>query len=344
MIRHAIRLAQFSHRGTVAVLVGLTLPVLIGVVAISLDGGMLFLQRRQAQSAADGAALAGAYALSNGSSFSTAQNTAIATFSQVHITIPAANITQPQAGSVSVSYTSTQPRLFSSIWGSGSISATASATAVAQTALNGFKANGSLNAALLPIVLDQTTWQSMMAGTSTDQYSYNASTKAVTSGADGIFESQLYPVASGSPGNWGTIKVGVSNNSTSTLGAQIDNGITPAQLATFPNSTIQLDTTQTPPSITFPGNPGISAGIKDDLISIIGKPVAVPIYDLNGGNGDNAWYRVIAFQPAVILSVNFQGNPKYVIIQPAILNDPTGIAGAPKAWSGGGLLSLQLTR
>src|SRR5262249_43982692 len=155
-----------------------------------------------------------------------------------------------------------QTRLFSALWGSGSMTAKASATAVAQTYLSGFKANGSLSATLLPIVLDKTTWQTMMAGQSTDQYTYNASTNTVTSGADGLTESQRYPVASGSPGNWGTIKVGVSNNSTSVLSAQITDGITPAQLATFTNSTIQLDTSLSPPSITFSGNPGISAGIK----------------------------------------------------------------------------------
>jgi hypothetical protein len=210
--------------------------------------------------------------------------------------------------------------------------------------LNGFAANGSKSAQLLPIVLDKTTWQTMMAGQSTDQYTYNTSTNTVTSGPDGIYESQLYPVSSGSPGNWGTIKVGVSNNSTSVLSAQITGGITPSQLATFPNSTIQLDTTQTPPSITFQGNPGISAGIKSALTSIIGQPVAVPIYDENGGNGNNAWYRVIYFQPARIMSVNFQGNPKYVIIQPAILNDPTGLGGTPQDYSAGGLLSLRITQ
>jgi Flp pilus assembly protein TadG len=344
MFRKRFRWSHLSHRGTVAVVVAITLPVLIGVAALSLDGSLLFVQRRQAQSAADGAALAGAYALSNGSSFSSAQSAAISIGSQRNITINSADVTEPQAGSVSVTVTSTHPRLFSALWGSGSMTAKASATAVAQTSLSGFQANGSLSANLLPIVLDKTTWQTMMAGQSTDQYSYNASTNTVSSGPDGITESQLYPVASGSPGNWGTIKVGVSNNSTSVLGAQILNGITPAQLATFPNSTIQLDTTQTPPSITFQGNPGISAGIKSDLTAIIGKPVAVPIYDTNGGNGNNAWYRVIAFQPARILSVNFQGNPKYVIIQPAVLNDATGIPGTPQNWTSGGLLSLQITR
>jgi hypothetical protein len=151
-------------------------------------------------------------------------------------------------------------------------------------------------------------------------------------------------VASGSPGNWGTIKVGVSNNSTSVLNSQILNGITPAQLATFPNSTIALDTTLNPPSITFSGNPGISAGIKSSLNAIIGRPVIVPIYDVNGGNGNNAWYRVIAFQPARILSVNFQGNPKYVIIQPCLINDPTAITGNVQSWTQGGQIEVYLSR
>jgi hypothetical protein len=220
-----------------------------------------------------------------------------------------------------------------------------SSTATAQTySVSGFKAAGSASASLLPIVLDKTTWQDMMAGTTTDQYTYNASNNTVTTGADGVHESQLYPVSNGSPGNWGTIKVGVTNNSTSTLSAQIQYGITPAQLATFPNSTIALDQTQSPPSITFSGNPGISAGIKSALTAIIGQPVVVPVYDLNGGNGNNAWYRVIAFQPARILSVNFQGNPKYVIIQPCITTDPTAIAGSAQSWASGGKLELFLSR
>src|SRR5262249_58541859 len=106
---------------------------------------------------------------------------------------------------------------------------------------------------------DKTTWQTMMAGQSTDQYTYNPATNTVTSGADGITESQLYPVKNGSPGNWGTIKVGVSNNSTSTLGAQIRYGITPDQLATFPDSTIQLHAILTPPSLTLSSHPSITA-------------------------------------------------------------------------------------
>lgn len=238
------------------------------------------------------------------------------------------------------------PTPFSQLMGFKGVSVTVISTAAAQNySINGFHVAGSLNAMLLPIVLDKTTWQTMMAKQSQDQYTYNSSNNTVTSGADGVFESQLYPVTNGSPGNWGTIKVGVSDNSTSVLGSQIRSGITPAQLATFPNSRIQLDTTQIPPSITFQGNPGISAGIKGDLSSIIGLPVTVPIYDQIAGSGNNVTYRVIAFQAARILSVNFQGNPKYVVIQPALLNDPTAIPGsAATSWTSGGLISLQLVR
>jgi hypothetical protein len=108
---------------------------------------------------------------------------------------------------------------------------------------------------------------------------------------------------------------------------------------------IQLDTAQTPPSITFSGNPGISAGISSALQSIIGKPVTIPIYDTNGGNGNNAWYRVVAFASCRLLAVNFQGNPKYVIIQPALVTDGTAIAGtAQSSWKSGGLVVLHLSR
>jgi Flp pilus assembly protein TadG len=289
MLKSTFSGVRVSRRGTVAAMVGLTLPVTVGVMALALDGGLLYLQRRQAQSAADSAALAAAYALSQGSSFSNARSTAIAVGSQNGITITSSQVTAPQAAVVAVSVTSSRPKMFSAIWGAGTASANASATAVAQTGINGFQANGSSNAGLLPIVLDKTTWQAMMAGQTTDEYTYNFASKTISPGPDGIAESQLYPVGSGSPGNWGTIKVGVSNNSTSTLDAQIRYGITSDQLAMYPNSTIKLDSTLSPPSITFQGNPGLSAGIKGSLTAVIGVPLVVPIYDQSGGNGNNTW-------------------------------------------------------
>jgi Flp pilus assembly protein TadG len=242
------------------------------------------------------------------------------------------------------------PTFFGGLMGYNGANVSVSATATAASyAIKGFKSVNNLGAALLPIVLDVNTYNQMIDPLNTqftDQYTYDPATKTVTTGPDGVHESLLYPVSAGLPGNWGTIKVGVSDNSTSTLAAQIQYGITPSQLATFPGGVIQLDPTLTPPSITFSGNPGISAGLASALESIIGDPVSIPIYDQSGGVGDNAWYRVIAFAACRIMSVNFQGNPKYVIIQPALVNDPTAIPDPNQpmqSLSQGGVLVLHLT-
>lgn len=210
----------------------------------------------------------------------------------------------------------------------------------------------SQNVHLLPIVLDVTTYKQMMAGTTTDEYTYDPDTNTISTGPDNVYESKLYPVASGSPGNWGTINVGVTNNSTEILEQQIMYGISPSQLATFPNGQIALQPPTVPgdpPSITFSGNPGISAALKSALDSIIGDPVIVPIYDQSGSNGNNAWYRVIAFQPARILSVDFQGAAKYVIIQPCLIRSPsivpmTDTSQWPSNWSwkSGGVVRVHL--
>jgi hypothetical protein len=122
-----------ARRGTVAVLVALLLPVIIGVTAIGLDGGLLFLQRRQAQSISDAAALAGAYALYKGSTFDTAKSAAIAIGTQNGVTISDSQVTQPQTGYIAVSVTITHPRCFSALWGAGNMSAIASAVARGKT-------------------------------------------------------------------------------------------------------------------------------------------------------------------------------------------------------------------
>lgn len=230
----------------------------------------------------------------------------------------------------------------------------ASSTATVQMyAISGVKSVDGQNISMLPIVLDQATYKIMTGQDTTqqptDQYTYSSS-GGVRGGGDGIPESVIYPISAGLPGNWGTIKIGVSNNSTSTLGSQIRDGITPAQLsAEFASGVAGLDQVDSSTGAayhTFGGDPGISAGIKDDLESIIGKPVILPIYDQSGGVGDNTTYRVNALIGARILAVNFQGNPKYVVVQPAPVSGPSyvGNHGAPVSFSQGGVIELRLTR
>ena len=67
-----------SRRATIAVQVALTMTVLLGMLAIVVDGGVLLAQRRQQQAAADAAAMAYALAMSAGKTTGQAQTSALA--------------------------------------------------------------------------------------------------------------------------------------------------------------------------------------------------------------------------------------------------------------------------
>lgn len=180
-------------------------------------------------------------------------------------------------------------------------------------------------APILPITFDEPSWNALLAGTGTDTYAYNTSTGAVTGGSDSIKEIDLYPYGNQSlvPGNRGTVKIGVDNNSTATLSDQIRNGVSADQLATIGGS-IEIPNGG---SIPLGGNPGLSAGIKDDLTAIIGQPRAIPIFRSVTGPGNNATFTIVKFVGIRILFVQLTGGNKRVIAQPAVLTSETVIGG-----------------
>ena len=68
-----------ARRAAVAVQVALTMTVLLGMLAIVVDGGLLLAQRQRQQAAADAAAMAYAAAMANGLTPAEAQTSALAT-------------------------------------------------------------------------------------------------------------------------------------------------------------------------------------------------------------------------------------------------------------------------
>jgi hypothetical protein len=138
------------RRGAIAAQVAVMLTVLLGVAALALDGGILMVERRHAQAAADAAALAAAYDLLSDSSpytttKQTGQNVATANYTNTtHLKTPTVNIPPTQGtwknvapassssgdvGYVEVIVEWDQPRLFSGIFGSAPIPVTARAVA-----------------------------------------------------------------------------------------------------------------------------------------------------------------------------------------------------------------------
>ncbi len=77
-----MRLTHSQRPGKALVLLALLLPAILGLLGLVIDGGLLLAAHRQAQSAADAAALAAAYDLARGRSVATAQATAIAYVTQ----------------------------------------------------------------------------------------------------------------------------------------------------------------------------------------------------------------------------------------------------------------------
>jgi hypothetical protein len=216
---------------------------------------------------------------------------------------------------------------FGKLFGMSSQSVRATATAAILNNIKGFKepADGS-NLGILPFALDVDTWNAMLAGGGTDSYSWDTTGKTISNGADGVREVNLYPQGTGSPGNRGTVDIGSSNNSTNDIARQIVYGINSSDLAYMPNGQVALGTDGT---LTLNGDTGISAGVKDELASIMGQPRIIPLFKSVSGPGNNAQYVITQFVGVRIMDVKLTGaaSSKYVMVQPANVTAKGAILG-----------------
>jgi hypothetical protein len=237
------------------------------------------------------------------------------------------------------------PAFFSKALGFSDSSLAIKSTATAQLySVQGFKtAPTGLRTTLIPIALNVTTWNAMIARQTTDNYTYN-SPSTVSTGGDGIYESSLYPSGSGA-GNFGKINIGAPNNGVPFIADQITNGVKTDDLAVSGLGSGGYLTVS--PAVSMGGTPGISLGLKTALTSLIGKTVMVPLYDPvnSGGNGANFVYSIVGFAPVVVLNITFQGVNTQMIVQPSLITDPFAVLGqAQSSWSAGGIVRLQISQ
>lgn len=231
------------------------------------------------------------------------------------------------------------PAFLSKVFGDAGEAASASATAAFMGNINGFgipsggggSGCGSQSAMILPFALDQQTWNSLLAGTGNDIWKWDATSQQVVSGSDGILECNLFPQGTGSPGNRGTVRIGCSNG-TSNLVRQIQNGLSSSDLEPYGGS-LCLDNTG---NLLLPANPGISAGTKSALASIIGQTRIIPIFSSCSGNGANANYDIVQFAGVRVLDVNLTGSmsSKHLTVQPAWVSARGAVCGGSNGSSG----------
>lgn len=206
------------------------------------------------------------------------------------------------------------PYFFARIFGLNGQSIDEEATAGFIQNVKGFKTpSDNSNIGILPYALDLQTWNSFIANSGTDAYKWNPATKTVTAGSDGLVEVNLFPQGTGSPGNRGTVDIGPSNNSTSDIARQIVSGISPSDMAAI-GGKLEFDASG---KLYLNGDTGISAGVKDELSSIMGQPRVIPIFSNVSGNGNNAQYTIVKWQGIRIVNVKLTGSmsQKNVMIQ-----------------------------
>jgi len=350
-----------SRSGNVLVLTALMMVFMFGILAFAVDLGYINVVRAQLQKSADAAAMAAAWDLietdpatvNTGAlaRVASAQTTArqyaglnlvagsspalgaqdiqvgyLANPSDPSLPMSFADPTHFNAVRVFTRRTSNQnglvPLFFARVIGTNTASSQAEATAAFVNNFGGFRTPANGNLAFLPLAMDKQTWDDLWAN-GTDDWTWNPESHQVTAGADGIREVNLFPQGTDSPGNRGTVDIGSNNNSTADIARQIVEGVSEADLAHHGGS-LQLDANG---QLSLNGDTGISAGVKDELASIKGKPVVIPLFSQVSGNGNNASYTIVEFAGACIVDVELDKNmtSKRVMIQPAPVEIQGGI-------------------
>jgi hypothetical protein len=254
MLQSKSKLTRKARRGTVAALTALLMPI------------------------ADASALAGAYVIYNGGNFSTAQSAAISIAAQNGITITSSHVTQPEAGNVAVSVNSTSPRYFSAIWGSGSMSATASATA-----LGGSRTPYSTAAIL---VLDPSGTSVTLSGTAA-LTAVGGSVIVDSSSTSSVLASGTPSITAPTLDLSGGIRYSGSNPNNATV-TNTGQTSTPDPLASIPAPSTSGMTVQSNSEIMLSGSTSetLNPGVYNGGISLSGSSSLTlnpGVYYINGG-------------------------------------------------------------
>jgi len=354
---------RMRRRGSIATFALVVLVIFFAMLAFALDIGLIEVTRTQLQRTADSAASAAVWELideqvslgSANSSVTTenARDTAeqYAALNAVLGSVPAlaesdvqtgyladptdpdeeidtSGVNPPNAVRVLVRRTAGQngevPLFFAKLLGTDSARRSARATAAFVSNFVGFRApTDGTNLGMLPFALDIDTWNDMLDGTGSDNWTWNAESGEIEAGPDGILEMNLFPQGTGAPGNRGTIDIGSNNNSTADIARQITDGVSPEDLE-YHNGKLEFDDNG---ELFLNGDTGISAGVKDELESIKGNPRVIPIFTVVNGPGNNATYTIVKFAGVRVMEVKLTGkmSGKRVMIQPAVMVSKGGI-------------------
>jgi len=228
--------------------------------------------------------------------------------------------------------------LFAPIFGKHTTDISASAVAVCDDRFSALNTEVPDAADVWPFTIAVDEYDKWVA-TGGDVYGYNADSDAVTHGADGLREVQLYPDKL-APGNYGLLNIGTPNQGVPALSQQIKNGVSPDDLVKEigTSAVTFLNDDGDPISYNIAGNPGLKASLEDSIKSRVGDIVAFFLHDHVQNSGSNSVYRVVQIRFARVMDVKLQGaaSTRGLWVQPLTYTGP-GVIVVPGAPSSGGI-------
>ena len=362
------------RKGAAIIFAAFLMSVLICMLALSIDIGYIAATKAEARRTADAAALAGAWQVLDSIQLNKNSDVLLDDVNNTAMNIASLNTvcnlgpslsTTGQNTDISIGYLASLdssatvssnsnnpyravrvrlrkieasngqvPLFFARFFGQTGCDLIVESTAATAIQIRGFNTPGTASTGLdlLPFALDEQTWLSLLNGCGNDSFKFNATNSTVTVGGDGIKEVNLYPQGTGSPGNRGTVDIGKSNNSTADLSRQIVDGISTQDFIDL-GKPLVLDENGT---MTLNGDTGISAGVKDELASIIGQTRIIPVFSTVYGNGNNANFNIVRWVGVRIMAVKLTGSmsSKYLMVQPASVIARNTVAGdMSRVWS-----------
>jgi Flp pilus assembly protein TadG len=265
------RLAE--ERGATAVIFALLLVPLLGFAAIAVDIGSLYADRAELQTSADAAAFGVAQDCARGNCgnmLATAQGLIVANLGE-------ATASQPVLSNAPLSVTVTgrtpQQHWFAPVIGHDS-------TAVSATATVGW-GGPSRGTAVLPLTF---SWCSFKAQTGGGLPSGTTEQIIKLSKSDDLGSQCTGPSGNFVPGGFGFLTTDAGRCSVTSAIGQL----------------MHSSPGESPPN-------GCTAA---DFASFIGKTVLLPIFDLYGGTGSGAWYRVYGYAAFKLTGYQFVGSFK----------------------------------
>ncbi len=339
-----------SRRGAAAVFGLVLTTALVILMAVSIDMGYIGVARSEIKRSADAAAIAGCWELFDSRVEGLPTGVLESEVSDAAAAFAAVNKIHNQSPHVSIANHSVElghfdlanpgvfdtadptsfnavrirlrrqagsngeiPLFFGGLTGRHQQALQVTATAAMLRTISGFRMPTEAESLpILPFALDLETWERVLAEETEDTYSFDAG--EIARGADGYFECNLFPQGTGSPGNRGTVDIGHSNNSTADIARQIVHGISADDYAEL-DKPLELDEAG---ELTLNGDTGISAGMKDELASIVGQKRIIPIFTHVTGNGNNAMFTIVRFEGVRVLDVKLTGPmyKKHLTVQP----------------------------